>query len=171
MGGERGGKDGFGFGGALVFDEQVGERGGGLRVVGLLEQQAAVGCLGGGCAVAGRGGELGGEESVFGGFGRELERGEQLVAGVGGAGALVDAGEGAVGASFEQGIAGGQGCGGGELGAGFGKFVGAGEEEAQGYAGLEEGGVVGGCGAVAGFAAAVWAGSSAARASCVEPRS
>jgi hypothetical protein len=71
-----------------------------LRVKG---EVAAVGALGGG-QVGGGLGDLGGEQDVFGGLGREVEGGEQFGGGGRGVGSLlVELGQGAEGAGLERG--------------------------------------------------------------------
>ena len=64
---------------------------------------------------------------------------------------LVDAGEGAVGAGFEERVVGGEGGGLEEFGVGGGELAAAGEEEAEGEVGLEEFGVGGDGAAVGGL--------------------
>ena len=123
-------------------------RGGGVLRVG--GEDAAIGSFGGWQVVGGFG-EFSGEEDVVGCLGRDFEGAKEFSAGVGGAGALVDAGEGSVGAGLEGLIVGGQGGGFVEFDAGVAKLAAAGEEEAQGEVGLDEIGVGGDGLAVGGF--------------------
>ena len=146
---ERRGKNGFSIAGLLLAEEQVGQCGGGVGVLRVGCKDAAVGGLGGG-KVAGGFGQLAGEEDVVGGFGGELEGGEEFRAGIGGSGGLVDPGERSVGAGFEQGIVGVEVRRCGELGAGFGKLTVARKKEAEREMGIEVGGV-GGDGAAIGL--------------------
>ena len=84
---------------------------GGVGILGVGGEEAAVGCFGGGRVVGGFG-EFAGEENVVGGLGGEFEGSEEFVGGAGGVGLLVEAGEGSVGTGAEDGIAFGDGGGG-----------------------------------------------------------
>jgi hypothetical protein len=77
MGGERGREEGFGIGGAMLGEKDVGQRGDGFGVLRVESEVAAIGTLGGG-QIGGGFGDLGGEQDVFGSFGREVEGGEQI---------------------------------------------------------------------------------------------
>jgi hypothetical protein len=93
----------FGCVGFVLAEQEVDEGSGGGGISGAGGEDAAVGGLGGG-EVVGVFGEFGGEEDVVGGLGGELEGLQELGAGVGWVGFLVEPGEGAVGAGFEGGI-------------------------------------------------------------------
>lgn len=125
--GEGGGEEGFGVGWLVLAEEQVDEGRGGVGVGGVGLEDAAVGGFGGGQVVGGLS-EFGGEEDVFGGFGRQFEGFEELCAGLSGVGLLVEAGESTESAGLEGGIGSVKGDGGGEFGVGFGEVAGAGEE-------------------------------------------
>ena len=134
---EGGGQKRLGLIGLLLTHEEMDEGCGGLGVVGVGGEQAAVGGLGGGGIVVGLG-ELAGEQDVVGGLGRELEGSEQFVAGCGGICGLVEPGEGAIGAGSQGGVAVGDDRRRGEFGVRVGEPAGAGEEETEGQVGLEE---------------------------------
>ena len=133
VGGEGGREQGFGVGWAALGQQDVGERGDGLRVLRVEGEVAAVGALGSG-QVCGRLGDLGGKLYVFGGLGGEVEGGEQLgggCRGIGRRGLLVEPGQGAVGA----GLQGGRGVGelgrGEQLAAGLGGARRTGQQQAE----------------------------------------
>ena len=117
QGGELGGQDGvagvrvegvaqdcLGLRVVFLLEEQPGERGGGLGIMGPGGEEFAQGLFGVRGSVAGAGGEFGGEEGVFGSFGRELEGGEEAVACCLGMAGFVEAGEGAEGSGFEESV-------------------------------------------------------------------
>ena len=138
MGGKGGREQGFGVGGVVFGEQDVGEGGDGLRGLRRCREGeiAAVGPFGGG-QVCGGFGDLGGKEDVFGGLGCEIEGCEQLGGGGGGVGRRlrvpdkVEAGESAEGAGFERGRDVREMGRGEQLAAGLGGAVGAGEQQAE----------------------------------------
>src|SRR6185437_17083913 len=122
--------------------------GGGVGVLRVRGEQTAVGGFGFRKIVGGFS-EFAGENDVVGSLGRDLHGGEKFVAGVGGPGGLVEAGQGAPGTGFKRGVGGGsEGGRGEEFGAGVGVLAGGGEEETEGEMRLEVFGVGGGGAAV-----------------------
>ena len=92
MSGERGGEEGFGFGGMVFGEEHVGEARGGFGIVceAGSGEVAAEGLLGGG-EIGGCFGDLGGEEDVLGLLGSEMEGFEEFCGCGGGVGGFVEA--------------------------------------------------------------------------------
>ena len=127
----------------------MGEGGGGILILRVDCEEAPVGEVGG-CGFTGCLGEFAGEEDVVWSFGGDFDRGEEFVAGGGGVGGLVDAGEGTVGAAFEGRVVSGEGRCFEEFGVSIGEAAGPGQEEAEGEVGVEVGGV-GGYGAAVGL--------------------
>jgi len=75
---ERGAEEGFSVGILLAQNKKMCEAGVGGDRVGIFHENAAIGGFGG-VVLAGLFSQLGGEESVFGSFRRELEGFEQVV--------------------------------------------------------------------------------------------
>jgi hypothetical protein len=140
--GEGGCEEGLGLIGFLLLEEEAGQGGGGVVVLRVDGEEAAVGDFGG-SGVAGGFGEFAREKDVVGGFGGELEGGEEFIAGDGWIGGLVDTGEGAEGAGFEGRVVGVEGRGFEEFSVGEGEFAAASEEEAEGEVSVEVVGVGG----------------------------
>ncbi len=112
-------EDRFSLVGLVLAEEDVGEGCGGGGVLRVGGEDAAVGGFGGG-EIVGSFGQFAGEKDVVGGLGGDFEGAKELAAGVRGAGGLVDAGDGSVGAGLEGLIVGGEGGGLVEFGAGVG---------------------------------------------------
>jgi len=134
----------------LLVQEKVGEGGGGIVILRIYGQQAAIGQFGG-RLVAGGFSQFAGEEDVFGGFGGDFDSGEELVARRSGVGVLVDAGESTIGAALEGGIVCCESSCCEEYVVGVGETSAASEQETQGQVRVEVGGVGGDSAAVGSF--------------------